>query len=78
MHLASHLAQARIVDRYRQALRDAAMYPAIHYGLARARIADVHLQAHRGTLARAPRPTPPRAGEAVTMTEGETRARSTP
>ena len=77
MHLASHLAQARIVDRYRQALRDAAMYPAIHYGLARARIADVHLQAHRGTLARCSR-NPPRAGEAVTMTEGETRAGSTP
>ena len=62
MHLASHLAQARIVDRYRQALRDAAMYPAIHYGLARARIADVHLQAHRGTLARRSRNPPRRRG----------------
>ena len=55
MHLASRLAQARIVDRYGEALRDAAMYPAIHYGLARARVADVHLQAHRGALARAAR-----------------------
>jgi hypothetical protein len=55
MHLASHLAQARIVDRYRDALGDAAMYPAIHYGLARARVADVHIQAHRGALTRAAR-----------------------
>jgi hypothetical protein len=49
------LAQARIVDRYREALRDAAMYPATHYGLARARIANVHDQAHHGALARAAR-----------------------
>jgi hypothetical protein len=55
MHLASQLAQARIMDRYRQALRDAAMHPAIHYGLARAQVADVHLQAHRDALARAAR-----------------------
>jgi hypothetical protein len=78
MHAASRLAQARIVDGYRQALRDAAMYPAIHYGLARARIADVHDQAHRGALARAARQARRRHARAITMREGETRAGSRP
>jgi len=77
MDRASHPAQAGIADRYRQALRDAAMYPAIHYGLARARIADVHHEARRDAVARAARQARrPRA--AMTMAAGEARAGSRP
>ena len=39
------LAQARLADLYCEALRDAALHPAIHYDLTRARIADVYHQA---------------------------------
>ena len=41
------LAQARLADEYCQAVRDAAMHPAIHYDLTRARIADVYGEAQR-------------------------------
>ena len=66
MHLASHPAPARIVGRYREARRDAAMYPAIHSGLARARVADVHLRAHRDALAGAARQARPLRNLATT------------
>ena len=39
------LAQARLADLYCEALRDAALHPAIHYDLTRARIADLYHQA---------------------------------
>jgi len=49
------LAQARLADEYCQAVRDAAMHPAIHYDLTRARIADVYHRARRDALARGSR-----------------------
>ena len=49
------LAQARLADQYCQAVRDAAMHPAIHYDLTRARIADVYHRARRDALARGSR-----------------------
>ena len=49
------LAQARLADQYCQALRDAAMHPAIHYDLTRARITDVYHQAQRDAVARSRR-----------------------
>ena len=49
------LAQARLADEYCQAVRDAAMHPAIHYDLTRARIADVYHRVRRDALARGSR-----------------------
>ena len=49
MYLAirDRLTRALLADLYCQALRDAALSPAIHYDLARAQIADVYDQVQR-------------------------------
>ena len=49
------LAQARLADEYCQAVRDAAMHPAIHYDLTRARWYTSAIRARRDALARGSR-----------------------
>ena len=45
------LAHARLADLYCQALHDAALHPAFHYDLMRARIDDVYHEIRHHTLA---------------------------